>query len=149
MSLKLEFKKHDASALTPSVATPGSAGMDLSSVEKKCVSPGTTLMFDTGLTISIPRGFVGLICPRSGLAAKQGITVANAPGVIDSDYRGPLKVLLFNRSDANFFVNPGDRIAQILFVPVATSDLELQEVTEFTEELTERGCGGFGSTGRS
>lgn len=103
-------------------------------------------MVPTGLAFALPIGYVGLICPRSGLAKKHGITVANAPGIIDADYRGEICVLLLNTSTTNFSVATGDRIAQMVITSVSTG-LEFCQVVELDE--TVRGTGGFGSSGVS
>lgn len=129
----------------PSRATPGSAGFDLRAA---ITEPLTLYTLDrvrvpTGFAVQIPDGFVGLVCPRSGLAWQFGVTVLNAPGTIDADYRGPLDVLLINLGYEPFTVERGDRIAQLVLAPVAI--MEPVEVVEFDE--TER-QGGFGSTGR-
>ena len=141
---QIEFKSLSPLAKLPSLATPHSAGFDLSSTADYCIESGQTVMVQTGLALSIPIGYVGLICPRSGLASKFGITVANAPGVIDADYRGEVCVLLHNRSENKFNVYVGDRIAQMVLTSVPT-DLEFCLVVELDE--TERGGGGFGSSG--
>lgn len=128
----------------PVYMTPGSAGFDLQSAEGVLLSPGERKVVRTGVAIQIPEGYEMQIRPRSGLAAKHGITVVNAPGTIDSDYRGEIMVILLN-TDQNlaFTINPGDRIAQAVVAPVVQAELR------FVEDLTatERGEGGFGSTG--
>lgn len=135
-----KVKKVDENAVIPRRATPGSAGLDISSVEEKIVLPGESVLVSTGLSISIPEDCYARIAPRSGLAAKNGIFV-NA-GVIDSDYRGVIKVILYNSKKEEFKVNVGDRIAQIIFEKIYVT--ELVEVEELND--TERGSGGFGST---
>ena len=127
----------------PSYATPGSAGMDLRSSERIVIRAGETALVPTGLFMEIPFGYEGQVRPRSGLALKHGITVPNTPGTIDSDYRGELKVILMNLGKADFVVEPGDRIAQLVFAEVTQG--ELVPVEELSE--TERSSGGFGSTG--
>lgn len=127
----------------PSYATPGSAGMDLRSSERIVIRAGETALVPTGLFMEIPFGYEGQVRPRSGLALKHGITVPNTPGTIDSDYRGELKVILMNLGKADFVVEPGDRIAQLVFAEVTQG--ELIPVEELSE--TERSSGGFGSTG--
>ena len=127
----------------PAYQTPGSAGADLVSAEDVAIPPGKWLAVGTGMHLEIPKGFAGYVCPRSGLALKSGISVLNAPGIIDSDYRGEVKVVLVNHSSLRYNVKKGDRIAQILFVPVVQAQLtSVEEVTS-----TQRGEGGFGSTG--
>lgn len=130
----------------PARATPGSAGFDLRAA---ITEPLTLCTLDrvrvpTGFAVQIPDGFVGLVCPRSGLASQHGVTVLNAPGIIDADYRGPLDVLLINLAyDEPFTIQRGDRIAQLVVVPAPLVDaIEVDELDE-----TER-KGGFGSTGR-
>ena len=121
----------------PRFATPGSAAMDLPA--------GARQLLPTGIAIALPGAdYVALICARSGLAARHGITMANGVGVIDSDYRGELRVALYNESDTDYTIHDGDRIAQLMVLPV------VQPTLEMTAELdeTERGTGGFGSTGR-
>nr|WP_323777483.1 dUTP diphosphatase [Amylibacter sp.] len=132
----------------PAYETSGAAGMDLranladrGSVE---IAPNARALVATGLALEIPRGFEAQVRPRSGLALKHGVTVANAPGTIDSDYRGPLGVILINLGDAPFVVNHGDRIAQIVFAPVMQVGWDLNHPLGETE----RGMGGFGSTGQ-
>ncbi len=130
----------------PSYATSLSAGMDLKADidEAVVLGPLQRAMIPTGLFIALPRGSEAQIRPRSGLAAKNGITVINSPGTIDADYRGEIKVLLVNLSDEPFTVNPGERIAQM--VVARHEQVEWDEV-EILDE-TVRGAGGFGSTGR-
>lgn len=126
----------------PQRATDGAAGYDLCSRAESLLQPNETTRVDTDLSLSIPRGYCGLVVSRSGLASR-GVVVANSPGVIDSDYRGVVGVLLRNLSPVPKLLNAGDRIAQLLIIPV-------QEVEwESTEQLddTARGAGGFGSTG--
>ena len=129
----------------PKYETEGSSGMDLAAHVKEPVEikPGTTAIIPTGLAVSIPKNFEIQIRPRSGLAAKNQISVLNTPGTIDADYRGELKVILINLSDKIFIVEKGLRIAQMVLSPVVKATLK--EVTEL--ENTERGSGGFGSTG--
>mgnify|MGYP000455844657 CR=1 FL=1 len=130
----------------PSYATELSAGLDLkaSIAEPVTLSPLGRALIPTGLYIELPQGTEAQIRPRSGLAAKSGITVLNAPGTIDADYRGEIKVILVNLSDKEFVVNPGERIAQMV---VARYEKIEWEETDSLED-TERGAGGFGSTGK-
>lgn len=128
----------------PSYATPGSAGCDLIASEEVTLPPGRWCAVSTGLHLEIPTGYVAQVCPRSGLAYKHGVTVLNSPGIIDSDYRGEIKVILINHNSLRYTVKKGDRIAQLVFMPVA--HVEMKHVDQFTP--TERGEGGFGSTGR-
>jgi dUTP pyrophosphatase len=127
----------------PRHMTEGAAGMDLLADEACTLSPLGRARVPTGLALAIPRGFEGQVRPRSGLAAKLGVTVLNAPGTIDSDYRGELQVLLVNLSDVPAVIVRGDRIAQLVIARVERS--ELIEVPAL--DATARGSGGFGSTG--
>jgi dUTP pyrophosphatase len=128
----------------PLYATPGSAGCDLIASEEITLPPGKWAAVNTGLYLEIPRGYVALVCPRSGLALKHAVSVLNAPGVIDSDYRGEVKVILVNHNSLRYTVKKGDRIAQLVFTPVVQAQMKI--VDQLTE--TERSTGGFGSTGR-
>ena len=143
------FKKYDQAipALVPEYKTPGSAGLDLcsSSEEKIIIHSMETKLIPTNLILEIPEGYEGQIRPRSGLALKNGITVLNSPGTIDSDYRGELKVLLINLSTENFEVKFGDRIAQLIISKFERVNL----VASSQIGVTERGEGGYGSTGVS
>lgn len=136
----------------PSRATAGSAGFDLRARlgvgENMCVlQPGERRLIRAGFAVQIPAGWCGLVCPRSGMALRDGITVLNAPGVIDSDFRGEIGVILANTDPSEpFMVCYGDRIAQLVLVPGATAAV-LEEVEELDE--TARSTGGFGSTGAS
>ena len=129
----------------PSYETSGAAGADVRAFlnEPVVIPVGKRAMIPTGLFFAIPEGFEIQVSPRSGLAAKNGVTVLNTPGTIDSDYRGEVKVILINLGDADFTVNNGDRIAQLIVAPVT------QGIFVKTDKLdeTERGAGGFGSTG--
>lgn len=129
----------------PSYATALSAGMDLRAdlSEPIVLAPLQRALVPTGLYIELPAGYEAQVRPRSGLAIKNGVTVANSPGTIDADYRGEVKVALVNLSDTPFTVNPGDRIAQMVVARHET--VEWEAVDELTD--TERGAGGFGSTG--
>ena len=130
----------------PAPATPGAAGIDLrSAVQGQLeIPPGERLAVATGFAVAIPRGFEAQVRPRSGLALKQGVTVLNAPGTIDSDYRGEILVILINHGSEPVQIHRGDRIAQLVVAAVASA--ESVEVDALDE--TERGGGGFGSTGR-
>ncbi len=131
---------------TPVYATELSAGMDLKAnvTEPMTLAPFARAMVPTGLYISLPKGTEAQVRPRSGLAAKFGVTVLNAPGTIDADYRGEIRVVLINLSDTPFVINPGERIAQL--VVAKYEQVEWEEVKELDD--TDRGEGGFGSTGR-
>lgn len=127
----------------PRYATPGAAGMDVVSAEDVILAPGARHAVATGLAMAIPQGFEIQVRPRSGLALKHGITVPNAPGTIDSDYRGELKVILINHGDEPLAITRGDRVAQLVLAPVIQGRWE--EVEQLDD--TVRGSGGFGSTG--
>src|ERR1700761_2501384 len=131
----------------PAYETPGSAGMDLRAAvpedEPLVLKPGARLLAPTGLTMAIPHGFEVQVRPRSGLAAKAGVTCLNTPGTIDSDYRGEVKVILINLGAEDFVIRRGDRIAQMIVSPVVQG--VWAEVDDLDE--TARGAGGFGSTG--
>jgi len=141
----LRFRRLAAAARPPTQAHEGDAGYDLHAAEGATIGPGERASVGTGIAVGIPEGQAGLVIPRSGLAARHGISVVNAPGLIDSGYRGEVRVLLLN-TDATepFTIEPGDRIAQLVLVRVEAEELE--EVAELDE--TARGMGGFGSTGR-
>jgi dUTP pyrophosphatase len=128
----------------PSYATPGAAGLDVVSAEDVDLAPGQRHAVATGFQVAIPHGYEIQVRPRSGLAFKHGLSVPNAPGTIDSDYRGEVKVLLINHGDAPFAVRRGERIAQL--VPAAVTLAAFDEVEALCE--TARGAGGFGSTGQ-
>ncbi len=127
----------------PAYATEGAAGMDVVAAEDVDLAPGARHAVATGLAVAIPAGYEIQVRPRSGLAFKYGVTVANAPGTIDSDYRGELKVILINLGAEAFEVRRGDRVAQLVLAPVTRGSwLEVEEL-----DVTARGEGGFGSTG--
>ncbi|MEY4366663.1 MAG: hypothetical protein RLZ28_78 [Actinomycetota bacterium] len=132
-------------SFVPTYSHSGDAGADLKSSETKILPARARANFLTGVSIAIPNGYVGLVHPRSGLASKHGITVLNAPGTVDAGYRGEIAVTLFNSSDEDFQITQGDRIAQIVFQQVERADF----VNVETLPGTERGSGGFGSTGKS
>jgi len=139
-------KKLRPDAIVPAYMTAGAAGLDLAAAidEPVTLAPGERAAIATGLALSIPRGWEGQVRPRSGNARERGLTVLNAPGTIDSDYGGPVIVLLINHGAEPATIRPRDRIAQLVIAPVAQA--ELAEVDELP--ATERGAGGFGSTGR-
>jgi dUTP pyrophosphatase len=142
--MTLRVARLDARARLPTRAHPGDAGLDLYAVEAAVLAPGERASIPTGIAVEIPPGHAGLVLPRSGLAARHGISVVNAPGLIDADYRGEVRVLLLNTDrEESFELAAGDRIAQLVMIAVATSDVE--EVPALTD--TERGAGGFGSSG--
>ncbi len=141
--MTLRFRKVHPDAVLPSYAHPSDAGMDVRSVEDLTISPGKRALVHTGLVMLLPPLYEAQVRPRSGLALKSGVTVLNAPGTIDSGYRGEVGVILANFGDADFQVKKGDKIAQIVIAPVTQP--EIVETTEVDE--TDRGSGGFGSTG--
>ena len=143
---KILIKRLSKSTLLPKYETEGSSGMDLAANINQIVEiqPGGSAIIPTGLSISIPKNYEIQIRPRSGLAAKNQISVLNTPGTIDADYRGELKVILINLGKKKFKVENGLRIAQMVLCPIIKASL--QEVEELEE--TKRGSGGFGSTGR-
>jgi len=143
--MRLPFARLAVGARPPAQAHEGDAGYDLHAAEAVTLAPGERAAVGTGIAVAIPDGHAGLVVPRSGTALRHGIGVVNAPGVIDSGYRGELRVLLLNTDrEESFEVQPGDRIAQLLVVAVAQPELvELESLNE-----TLRGAGGFGSSGR-
>jgi len=144
--VKVLFKRLNQKAKLPSYKTYGSSGMDLMACidEPVTIKPNESKLIPTGISIAIPKNTEVQIRPRSGLAAKYGISVLNTPGTIDSDYRGEIKVILFNHGKKEFLVNNGDRIAQMVLMPVLKAEFE--EVIDLPETI--RGSGGFGSTGK-
>jgi dUTP pyrophosphatase len=136
-------------ATLPSYATQGAAGLDLSAALSAplTIAPGERAAVATGIAIALPPGHEGQVRPRSGLAIKHGVTVVNAPGTIDEDYRGELKVLLVNLGQAPHVIQPGDRIAQLVIAPVSRVTVERCDALEDLG-ATSRAGGGFGSTGR-
>lgn len=143
--MKIKIKKLRENAVVPQYATEGSAACDLCYAGDidEVIKPGETKLIGTGIAIAAEKGTVALIFARSGLATKCGIAPANCVGVIDSDYRGEIKVPLRNNSDREFKISNGDRIAQLMFTPFYKVDFDLCSKLDETE----RGCGGFGSTG--
>ncbi len=134
---------HGAGLDLPAYATEGAAGMDVLAAEDVVLAPGGRHAVATGLSLAIPAGYEVQVRPRSGLALKHGISLPNAPGTIDSDYRGELKIILINLGSEEFAVRRGDRIAQLVLAPVTRASwLEVDDLDE-----TARGEGGFGSTG--
>lgn len=139
----LKILPHGEGLPLPAYATEGAAGMDVVSAEDVTIAPGARHAVATGLAVAIPFGFEIQVRPRSGLALKHGITVPNTPGTIDSDYRGELKVIVINHGAESFEIVRGDRIAQLVIAPVTRASwLKVEEL-----DATERGEGGFGSTG--
>ena len=144
--VKILVKKFNKNIKLPVYKTSGSSGMDLVAhiKSKITINPGRTAMIPTGISVAIPKNYEIQIRPRSGLAANKGISVLNTPGTVDSDYRGEIKVILINLSKKTFGIKSGDRIAQIVVCPVTKA--EFMEVKQLPK--TERGKGGFGSTGK-
>ena len=144
--IKVLVKKLKPSVKLPSYKTDGASGMDLMAYIDKSIElkPGESCLVPTGLSVAFPKEYEIQIRPRSWLAAKSNISVLNTPVTIDSDYRGEIKVILFNHGNKNFKINNNDRIAQMILTPVIKMDLE--ETNELPESI--RGAGGFGSTGK-
>ena len=144
--VRVLIKKLDPKVTLPSYKTKGASGMDLMAFvkEKIVIKPQTSALIPTGLSVAFSEDYEIQIRPRSGLAAKNNISVLNTPGTIDSDYRGELKIIIFNHSNHDFVINNNDRIAQMVLMPVLKVDFN--EVDELPE--TYRGSGGFGSTGK-
>ena len=144
--VKILVKKFDKNIKLPAYKTSGSSGMDLVAYIKNkiIINPGKTAMIPTGIAVAIPRHYEIQIRPRSGLAAKKGISILNTPGTVDSDYRGEIKIILINLSKKPFVVKSGDRVAQMIVCPVARG--KLKEVKNLP--TTVRGKEGFGSTGK-
>ena len=144
--IKVLVKKLKPSVKLPSYKTNGASGMDLMAYIDKSIElkPGESCLVPTGLSVAFPKEYEIQIRPRSGLAAKSNISVLNTPGTIDSDYRGEIKVILFNHGNKNFKIDNNDRIAQMILTPVIKMDLE--ETNELPDSI--RGAGGFGSTGK-
>lgn len=142
--MKIPIKKLRDDAIIPTHGSAGAAGWDLYTLEGRVIPAGTTALVGTGISVAIPKGYVGLVFARSGLATKNGLAPANKVGVIDSDYRGEVKVSLHNHfKELPQAIAKGDRIAQLLVVPCVSCEWE--EVAELDD--TERGEAGFGSTG--
>ena len=143
---KVLIKKLDSAVQLPAYKSTGASGMDLMAFIKKPINvkPNSSSLIPTGLSVAFPENFEIQIRPRSGLAAKNNISVLNTPGTIDSDYRGEIKVIIYNHSNKDFIINNGDRIAQMVFTPVVK--MELEETNELPQTL--RGDDGFGSTGK-
>ena len=140
--MTLRFKKVHPDAVLPSYAHPSDAGMDLRSVDDLTLAPGQRALVHTGLVMLLPPLYEAQVRPRSGLALKNGVTVLNTPGTIDSGYRGEVGVILINLGQAAFDVRKGDKIAQMVIAPVTQPNIEETDVVDETD----RGSGGFGST---
>ncbi len=142
--MNIRVRRLDERAILPTHAHPGDAGLDLHALGEATLEPGQRAAIATGIAVEIPSGHAGLVLPRSGLALRHGIALVNAPGLIDSGYRGELRVLLLNTDrETAFRISPGDRVAQLLVVRAETASvLEVQELS-----VSARGTGGFGSSG--
>lgn len=141
--MTLSFKRVHPDAVLPAYAHPSDAGMDIRSVEALVIPVGKRALVHTGLVVNLPPAYEAQVRPRSGLALKNGVTVLNTPGTIDAGYRGEIGVILINLGENDFEVKVGDRIAQLVIAPVTQPTIV--EATEIDE--TDRGAGGFGSTG--
>lgn len=141
--ITVKIKKVGTSVSTPAYKTVGATGCDVCSRENATIPPNSSRLVRTGLFLEVPQGYECQVRPRSGLALNNGITVLNAPGTIDSDYRGEVGVLLYNTGTEPFNVRPGDRIAQFVFAPVTIATFE--EADDLADTI--RGSGGYGSTG--
>ena len=144
--VKVLIKKLDSTVKLPEYKTKGASGMDLVALIKEPmnIKPKTSSLVSTGISVAFSENYEIQIRPRSGLAAKNNISVLNSPGTIDSDYRGEVKVIIFNHGENNFVINNGDRIAQMVLSPIVK--MELEEIDDLPETL--RGESGFGSTGK-
>ncbi len=146
--LKMKVKRLPHCQALPTYASKGAAGLDLccALTEPHTLAGQARMRIPTGLIIAVPEGYEGQVVPRSGLADRAGISLTNCVGTIDSDYRGEVQVLIINHSDQDYTFQPGERIAQLVLVPIPR--VEVEEVDELSAADTERGTGGFGSTGR-
>ena len=148
VTIRLAPLAHFEGLMLPAYETADAAGMDLRAAVPEqapvALAPGERAMIPTGLTLALPSGYEAQVRPRSGLAAKHGVTCLNSPGTIDADYRGEVKVILINLGQQPFVIKRGERIAQMIVAPVTRAALEKVEVLDETK----RGAGGFGSTGR-
>ena len=144
--VKVLIKKLNPAVKLPKYETSGASGVDLIAFIKEPINlePKTSVLIPTGLSVAFPEDYEIQIRPRSGLAAKNNISVLNTPGTIDSDYRGEIKVIIYNHGNENFSINDGDRIAQMILAPVVK--MELEEINDLPKSI--RGEGGFGSTGK-
>jgi len=141
--MKIPFSRLDPELSAPERSHRGDAGIDLRTAKTVRLAPGEWVMVPTGIAVAIPEGHAGLVAPRSGLAARHGISVVNGPGVVDAGYRGEVQVILINHGIEEVTLARGDRVAQLVVVPVAMVDLvEVEDLPE-----SDRGAGGFGSTG--
>jgi dUTP pyrophosphatase len=140
----LEIRLLHPDAVPPSRSRSGDAGYDLRATERVSIPQEGRRLVGTGIAVALPEGVAGLVTPRSGLAIEHGLTLLNAPGLIDPNYRGEIKVILHNTSERRYTVEIGDRVAQLLLVPYWAPELEVVEALPDSE----RGAGGFGSSGR-
>ena len=143
-TLRVLVRRLDPTLPLPTYAREGDAGLDLLAAEMTTLEAGARALVPTGLAVAIPSGYAGFVLPRSGLALRHGLTLLNAPGLIDAGYRGEIKVLLINHDRASVTIARGERIAQLVLQPIERA--HLIEVHELPP--TDRGAGGFGSTGR-
>ena len=142
--IRVPVRRLDPDLPLPAYARPGDAGLDLHAAEPVVLEPGGRALVGTGIAVAIPAGYAGLVLPRSGLAARRGVTVLNAPGLVDAGYRGEVKVLLVNHDRASVALARGERVAQLVIQKVERADLvEVEALPE-----SQRGAGGFGSTGK-
>ena len=143
--IEVQIQRLDAGVELPRYARPGDVGLDLRASQDADIAPGKRAMVPTGLAIALPEGYAGFVQPRSGLAAREGLSIVNTPGLIDSGYRGELKIVAINTDDENtIHIKRGDRIAQLVIQEVPV--VHLVEVDEL--DASERGAAGFGSTGK-
>ena len=143
---KILIKRLNKNLPLPKYETAGSSGLDIYADidDDQILKPGEHRVVPTGIALTVPKGYEIQVRPRSGLAAKNGISIVNSPGTIDADYRGEIKIILFNHGNKNFMINNKDRIAQMVLTPIIK--MELEETNELPESI--RGEGGFGSTGK-
>lgn len=144
IEIDIQQLPHGEGLPLPAYETAGAAGMDLRAAEDLVLKPGARCLMPTGISIALPHGYEAQVRPRSGLAVKHGVTVLNAPGTIDCDYRGEVKVPLINHGTDDFVITRGDRIAQMVIAPVTRIDWRKVEALDNTA----RGAGGFGSSGK-
>lgn len=145
--MKVKFAKISNEAITPSYASDSAAGADLYNYKSDIeISAGKTEFVETGIIAEIPEGYVGLVFARSGLACREGLAPANKVGVIDSDYRGEIKVAIFNQSGADKTIKKGERVAQLVITPYLRAEFTQTSAEDLSD--TKRGTGGFGSTGK-
>jgi dUTP pyrophosphatase len=144
---EIQFLRLNDNAKLPTKAHEDDACFDVYSIHQVYMPAGAHRTIETGFSIAVPEGYTALVCSRSGMASKEGVFVLNAPGVVDSGYRGPLKIILMNTSSRSYMIEPGDRIAQLLMQEVLPFTAKEVTVKEFDDD-TDRGTAGFGATGR-